>query len=168
MDNAKEERYVFLRSCSSDLSEAIRLLDAAASQPPQIAYALLRYAVIVYFRSFTRADTRFFHPQHKGPERQSIRLSPSFVPPDLLPLHQELETYRNSAYAHSDLAKRNPRLHYWRSGPWQFPIALSPVDKKPLHIHQDDIRRLCEVGLEWVTSELGAMEEGFKAEYSEG
>ena len=167
MENAIEERYVFLRSCSSDFSEALGLLEAATLQPPRIAYVLLRYAVIVYFRPFTKAETRFLHRQHDGSTQKRIRLSKDIVPPDLISFHDELKSYRDSAYAHSDLAMKNPRLFYWCGDEWEFPIALSPVDKKPLHIHQDEIKQLCEAGLEWVSSETRTMEKGFRVQFSE-
>lgn len=170
MENANEERYVFYRSCHTDFSEALRMLEDAAelenndALPNRISGALQRYAVVVYFRPFTRADTKFPHTQRNGKVEKKICLASGFIPTELLPFHEELRSYRDSAYAHSDIAIRNPRLNFCPGGPWEFPIAISPVDRKPLHIHRENIRRLCEIGLGWLTSELRAMEEQFRTQ----
>jgi len=173
MENATEERYVFYRSCHADFSEALALLSDAAELernraiPNRVSGTLQRYAVVVYFRPFTRADTKFPHVQLNGKSEKKIGLGKGFIPTELLPFHEELKTYRDSAYAHTDIASRNPRLHLWRNGPWEFPIAISPVDKKPLNIHRGKIRSLCEAGLEWVTNEIRSMEEQFRIQYGE-
>lgn len=164
MDTPIEERYVFLRSCNSDFAEVVRLLDDAESQPQNIAYPLLRFAVIVYFRSFTYANTRFLHNQQDGSQKKRIRLERSIIPDEFLSFHDELKTYRDSAYAHSDIAARNPRLFHWPSSQWEFPISLSPVDKKPLHIHKDKLRQLCEIANEWVVRELRKLEDNFRVQ----
>lgn len=173
MESATEERYVFYRLCHADFSEALALLSGAAELesnraiPNRVSGTLQRYAVVVYFRPFTRADTKYPHVQWSGKSERKIALGKNFIPADLLLFHEELKTYRDSAYAHTDIAARNPRLHFWRSKPWEFPIGLLPVDKKPLHIHRDKIRRLCEAGLEWVTNEIRSMEEQFRIQYGE-
>ncbi|MEG3791064.1 hypothetical protein V1318_13120 [Lysobacter sp. CCNWLW3] len=171
MHNAHEERYVFYRSCHADFSEALRLLEDAEELednnaiPNRVSGTLQRYAVVVYFRPFTRADTTFAHPQHHGKNAKKICLGKGFIPAELLPFHDELRTYRDSAYAHTDIAIRNPRLHFWRGGPWEFPIAISPPDKKPLHIHRDKMKQLCATGLAWLNNEIKNMEEQFRIQY---
>lgn len=84
MDNATEERYVFYRSCQADFSEALSLLSDAMELesnraiPNRVSGTLQRYAVIVYFRPFIRADTTFRHVQWNGNnEKRStwVRLS---------------------------------------------------------------------------------------------
>lgn len=173
MHNADEERYVFYRSCHADFSEALRLLEDAEKLeqnrdiPIRVSGTLQRYAVVVYFRPFTRADTKFSHVQRNGKNEKKISLAKDFIPADLLPFHDELRTYRDFAYAHTDIAARNPRLHFWRSGPWELPIGLSPADKKPLNIHRDKIKQLCEIGLGWVSNEIQIMEEQFRVQYRE-
>ena len=173
MHDAHEERYVFYRSCHADFSEALALLADAENLeqnrdiPIRVSGTLQRYAVVVYFRPFTRAKTKFFHSQRNGRDEKKISLGKNFIPPDLLPLHDELRTYRDSAYAHTDIDARNPRLHFWRSGLWEFPIALSPADRKPLNIHRDKIKQLCEAGLEWVTNEIQSMQEQFRIQHPE-
>lgn len=173
MHNASEERYVFYRSCHADFSETLRLLQDAEEIEKnreihnRVPGTLQRYAVVVYFRPFTRADTKFLHPQRNGKKEKKISLGKDFIPAELMLFHDELKTYRDSAYAHTDIAARNPRLYFWRSGPWEFPIGISPVDRKPLNIHRHKIKRLCEVGLESVTGEIRSMEEQFRAQYAE-
>lgn len=171
MHNADEERYVFYRSCHADFSEALRLLEDAEKLeqnreiPIRVSGTLHRYAVVVYFRPFTRANTKFPHAQHNGKNEKKISLGKDFIPPDLLSFHDELKAYRDSAYAHTDIAARNPRLHFFRSEPWEFPIGLSPVDRKPLNIHRDRIKKLCEIGLKRVTEEIKRMEDQFRVQY---
>lgn len=173
MQSASEERYVFYRSCHADFSEALCLLEDAEKIETdraisiRVSGTLQRYAVVVYFRPFTRADTAFLHVQRDGKSQKKIALSKDFIPAELLPFHDELKAYRDSAYAHTDIAARNPRLHFWRGASWEFPIAISPVDKKPLNIHRDKIKQLCEVGLTWVANEIRIMEEHFRIEYGE-
>ena len=169
MENAEEERYVFYRSCNADFGEAIRILDEAQKAEKQESHLasgyLYRYAVIVYFRPFTSANTIFLHSQRKGPDERKIKLGQQFIPADLLTFHRELKTYRDSAFAHSDIAARDPSLTFWRGAPWEFPIRMSPVDKKPLHIHRDKIRKLCDIGLAWTVTKISSMEEHFRALY---
>lgn len=171
MDNAEEERFVFYRLCHADFSEALRLLEDAdltekiESLPNRVSGSLYRYAVVAYIRPFTSAKTNFFHQQRKGKDEKKIRLRKGIVPPELLSFHEELQSYRDSAYAHSDIAVRNPRLAYWPGGLSDFPIGFTPVDKKPLHIHKDKIRRLCEAGLAYVKTELSVMENRFRLLY---
>ena len=164
---------MFLRRCHDDFGRAITLLDDAAmleandDLPKRISGHLHQYAVVIYFRPFTRADTRFEHKRRDGEAEKKISLGWGFIPKELLPLHRELRKYRNSAYAHSDIAVTNPRLRFWRGSPLEFPIAFSPVDKKPLHIHRTSIKQLCQAGLEWTTQEIRNMEEQFRVLYPE-
>lgn len=167
LHSPEEEFYYFLRSCSSDFEEAIRLVDEATQQEPKIAFYLLRYAVIAYFRPFTKAKTKFPHQQWDKSYANFLSLRSGHVPDSLREFHEELKTYRDSAFAHSDLAIRNPRLHYWPGGQWEFPVMISPVDKKPLHIHQDKIRKLCELGHAVVIAQALKMEDGFRAQYAQ-
>lgn len=144
MDTAEHEKYVFLRLASNSVDEALRILDEDSDSLPQwTRYAALRYSVICYLRPFTAGNTRFEFTQHNGSQKRKIALRRDTVPAEFRDLHAELLTYRDQAYAHTDIAERAPQLRYWPSSTFaEFPISFKPVECAPLHIHKDAIRAL--------------------------
>jgi hypothetical protein len=159
MHNSSEEQYVFLPTADGDIREALSFLGAwSLEQKPLIQYAILRSAVIAYMRPFTYCQTVFEHVQRDGKPRKRLTLRTGVVPDGMKTLHAMLEEYRDGAYAHTDLSKRNPRLYYQRSGPWEFPIALAPVDRYPLYIRVDPMRALFEAFRKNLLAQISDME----------
>ena len=165
MDTAEHERYVFLRFASASVDEALRILaEDNDDLPLWTRYAALRYAVVCYFRPFTRGDTRFVFTQPNGSRQKKLALPLGMVPPAHADLHAELSVYRHSAYAHTDIVELNPRLHYWPSSSVEFGIAFKPIDKKPLHLQKSRMLDLFKAVRAKLTEEMRSAEDAIRRE----
>ncbi|MEJ1097885.1 MULTISPECIES: hypothetical protein [unclassified Pseudoxanthomonas] len=168
MESIEEEEYVFFRTASADVDEAlatIRLVDS--TYPVRVQYALIRFSVICYMRPFRSANTKFLHAQQAGPRAKKIKLNECSIPSALIPLHTELALYRDSTYAHTDIDKRNPQLSYWKDSPFEFPIRFKVVESKPLHIHQSRIVELYEAVARNIASRLRSFEDDVRTNFKE-
>lgn len=102
MNNQTEEEYVFLRACDNDFSMALkslRLIDEHDFGYPQFVF--LRDAAISYGRPFS---------PNRGIHKKNHILDSSIIPSEFSKLHQEIVTLRNTLFAHSDIAEKNPKL----------------------------------------------------------
>lgn len=154
-----DELYIFYRWAADDVREAlIHLSLYSEAYPLRVGYAVLRYAVLCYMRPFTNANTINAFPQPKGSPKKQIRLGDGFIPAGHEDLFAELKHYRDSAYAHTDLAARNPRLIGSLGSLSEFPVGFSPVDRRPLHIHIDRMRVMFEETLALITQKVLQLE----------
>jgi len=102
MKNETEEKYVFLRTCTSDFHMAEKsLLLMADFESGYIQFVLLRDAVISYGRPFS---------ENRGKHISPHRLSIEFVPDEYSQLHSDILRLRNTLFAHSDILAKNPKL----------------------------------------------------------
>lgn len=165
MDDAVQERYVFLRFAEGDASEALSLvLEAKTESRPLVQRALLQGAVLAYMRPFRAANSRFKHSVGSRP--YTIKLEKvAYVAKEHVALHEMLESYRDSAYAHTDLKVRAPTLRFWEGHRWEFPIAFKPVDRAPLNLRIPALETLFS-SLHWqLEEEIRACEASFKQQY---
>ncbi|MDR6992453.1 hypothetical protein [Luteimonas sp. 3794] len=165
MEDAAQERYVFLRFAEADASEALNLvLEAKTESRPLIQRTLLQVSVLAYMRPFRWANSRFRQSDGSRPYR--IRLEKlAYVAEEHLELHEMLESYRDSAYAHTDLKVRHPTLRFWEGHRWEFPIAFKPVDRAPLNLRIPALQRLFSSLQSQIEDEIQACETSFKSQY---
>lgn len=94
------EGYLALRVFEHDFemaSQGLALFKEYESQS-RLAYPLFRDVIIAYIRPFKKSKGRY-KPHHK------IQ-GDKYVPSHMQALHKELETYRDSVFAHTD--RRDP------------------------------------------------------------
>jgi len=97
------EDFLHFATCLGRLNSALRTLLAikAAGGSPLVGPAF-RFALVEYATPYTRSD---------GPIKKDHRLKTSFVPGDLLELHNRLLDARNKIHAHADLTPMEAKLY---------------------------------------------------------
>ncbi len=129
--------YLFYRLYSLDLGQAREVLDALNTHDDQLTrLSMLRDAIVAYARPFSgnRLDPTKRH-----------RLPKHVVRIEYRPLHKELMTLRNQAFAHTDYEFRDPsvsRLLGYISGRAAYPITSRAVPWTTLLERLPEIRGL--------------------------
>lgn len=165
MKDSEGEKYAFLRLAANDITHALSLLDAYSEDyPVAVQYAILRFAVVSYFRPFAGCTTEHAHEQRNETFENKLKLSWKHVPRDLLSFHRELKSYRDSAFAHTDLSRMNVRIAHFPGHPWEFPMAIKPIDKRPLHNLIAQQRQLFELVRASLTSAIEAIEASIRSQ----
>lgn len=130
------ENYRFLRLYSIDLEMAKQSCDLLARQDAlELRYCILRDLVVTYSRPFSK---------NRGQVFSRHRLEDEVVPIAMQPLHAELLTLRDQAFAHTDHDFRSPQIARWPRSSGGATYAMSfrnPVYDK-LNMRLQEIRDL--------------------------
>jgi hypothetical protein len=127
METSEEERWVFLFLALADMEMAIRSISTLPkTTDPWSVTTLARDAVVSYCRPFTSCRGVVCRKHKLVPERH--------VPDSERDFHQELMSYRDRVFAHSDLRPLKPELFDWPDSPTGFALHLKGVGHEMLHV----------------------------------
>ena len=112
-----EERYAFQRLSDTDFCQALTSLRLIrAYRRNAIREIILRDALVAYARPFSA---------NRGKSQVQHSLMPSIVPVHYSHLHATVLELRNTVFAHTDIAIRNPRRGKWKAKTgFVYPTAL--------------------------------------------